>query len=192
MKTLLVGYGTLLHKGSLGHTIGSDAADEKGILPVVVHGYRRLFNLRPTHYESSSKLTTGGIENAAMNVEPAPDSSFNGLGFDVTLDELEALDERERYYERVVEPLHHFETDELLGEGHFYVSKPDAEWIERDPDRLLPLWRDIVWARGGSYGVGHRFGLYFDETTYLADGVTLMVERYADVLDDTDDLEMPQ
>ncbi len=190
-EILLVGYGTLLHRGSLGHSIGQDRASRKGIVPVLVRGYRRLFNLRPTHYDTSHKLHREPIENAAMNVEPADAASFNGLGFAVTREELEALDEREHYYGRTSIPIHHFETGELVGEGHFYVAEPDADWIERDPAKLMPLWRDIVWARTGAYGVSEAFGRCYDETTYLADGRSLMVDRYRDVLDDTSDVPPP-
>ncbi|MCB1021478.1 MAG: gamma-glutamylcyclotransferase, partial [Acidobacteria bacterium] len=122
MDTFLVGYGTLLNQGSLGHSIGQDAAGAKRIVPVIVEGYRRLFNLRPTHYESSSKLSARGIENAAMNVEPAPGARFNALAFSVTQDELAKLDQRERYYKRTSAPLLDFDSGESLGEGHFYMG----------------------------------------------------------------------
>jgi hypothetical protein len=189
----LIGYGTLLHRGSLGRSIGQDSAARKRIVPVVVRGYRRLFNLRPTHYETSHKLHAEPIENAAMNVEPADTDTahFNGLGFTVTLEELRALDARERYYSRKPVPIHHFETNELVGEGHLYVSDPDADWIERDPAKLMPLWRDIVWARTGAYRVSESFGRCYDETTYLADGSSLVSDRYREVLDDTSDVELP-
>lgn len=191
-STFFVGYGTLLLRGSLGQTIGSEAASAREIVPVIVRGYKRLFNLRPTHYASSSKLTRGSIEGGAMNVEPAPGSRFNGLAFRVTEEELVALDRREPYYERRSVPIHEFESGEALGEGILYAAVPDAPWIERDPAKLLPLWRDVVWARSGAYRISEAFGRMYDETTYLADGCSLMVERYREVLEDTDDVEIPE
>ena len=82
---VLVGYGTLLYRPSLGDTIGGTAASAIEMVPVVVAGYQRLFNLRPDHYVplTSSLLGATGIENAAMNVEPAPGFSVNGLAFTV-------------------------------------------------------------------------------------------------------------
>ncbi len=192
MEVFLVGYGTLLHRGSLGHSIGPESAEGKRVVPVVVRDYRRLFNLRPTHYATSFKLSREPIENAAMNVEPAPGESFNGLAFEVTAEELQALDQRERYYQRKTAPVYHFDSGELLGEGHFYVSEPDASWIVRDVGKLLPLWRDIVWARTGAYRLGDAFGRCYDETTYLADGRTLMIDRYRDVIDEVSDVELPE
>ena len=182
-RLFLVGYGTLLYRASLGHTIGGDAADDKPMTPVRVAGYRRLFNLRPDHYEPSFRLSTEPIEAAAMNVEPADDAEFNGLAFEVTADELAALDQRERFYRRVACTVEHFATGEIVGEGHFYSSDLDARWIERDPAKLLPLWRDIDYARRGAYSISQAFGRTYDRTTFLADGTTLMVDHYADHLD---------
>ena len=190
-SVLLVGYGTLLLRGSLGSSIGADSAREKWLQPVTVPGYRRLFNLRPTHYDTSFKLATAPIENAALNIEPAQGESFNGLVFEVDSGELEALDERERYYRRVEVPLVHFESGESLGTGYAYSSEPDASWISRSMDELMPLWRDIVWARTGAYRISYGFGVEFDGSTYLADGVTRMVDVYRDVLDDVDDVHIP-
>lgn len=191
MDIFLLGYGTLLNQGSLGHSIGQDAAGAKRIVPAVVHGYRRLFNLRPTHYESSSKFSDEGIENAAMNVEPAEGSYFNGLGFAVTEEELRELDQRESYYVRETAPLVAFGTGEEIGEGHIYVGKDDSPYLERDTNLLMPLWRDVVWARVGAYRISDDFGRMFDATTYLADGTTPVVDAYREHLRDISDVEMP-
>ena len=178
----LVGYGTLLDRASLGHTIG-DASSDKAMTPVWVRDYRRLFNLQPDHYEPSQQLDQEGSEAAAMNVEPAPGSEFNGLVFPVDVTELDALDERERYYRRAVVPIFEFGSGRPLGEGHLYTADVDARWIERDPQKLLPRWLDIVLARRGAYALSDAFGKAYDRTTFLADGRTLMVDHYADHLD---------
>lgn len=164
----------------------------KKIIPVTVRGHRRLFNLRPTHYETSFKLHSEPIENGAMNVEPAPGAVFNGLAFTVSEEEIKALDQRERYYKRHKVALDHFGTNDHFEDGFVYISEPDAAWIERAPQRLMPLWRDIVWARDGAYRIGDDFGRCFDETTFLADGKTLVVDVYRHVLDDIGDVEMPE
>jgi cation transport regulator ChaC len=192
VEVFLVGYGTLLHRGSLGHSIGRETAEGKRALPVVVRGYRRLFNLRPDHYATSFKLSREPIENAAMNVEPAFGKSFNGVAFEVTPEELHALDRRERYYQRRAAPVYHFHSGEHLGDGHFYVSEPDASWIVRDVEKLMPLWRDVVWARTGAYRLGEAFGRCYDQTTYLADGRTLVIDRYRDVIEEVSDVELPE
>lgn len=182
----LVGYGTLLDRASLGHTIGGDASADKSMQPVRVLGYRRLFNLRPTHYEPSLHVTDTPIEAAAMNVEPDPTAELNGLAFPVSQEELEVLDQRERYYRRQAVPVLDFSSREVLGEGHIYASDLDAPWIERDPQKLLPRWLDIELARRGAYAISEDFGCVYDRTTFLADGRTLMVDHYQQWLDRPD------
>ena len=189
METLLVGYGTLLYRKSMGRTVGQEAAAEKEMMPVVVHGYRRLCNLRPTHYQPSLRLSPEPLEAGALNVEPADGASFNGVAFRVTADELAALDERERYYLRRTAPVYAFGTNELLGEAAFYGSDPDAEWIERDPAKLLPRWEDVIWTRAGAYAISRDFGRYLDATTFLADGCTLLIDRYRDALREAGELD---
>jgi len=174
----LIGYGTLLYRASIGYTVGEAAAESKELRPVLVKGNRRLFNLRPTHYEPSFKISSDPIEAAAMNVVPDPDSEFNGIVFSVTESEITALDERERYYQRCSAQIYDFETGQPMGEGYLYAATADAPWLEDDPNKLLPLWRDVVWARLGAYAISERFGRSYDHTTYLADGTTLMIDHY--------------
>lgn len=181
-EVTLVGYGTLLYRASLSRTIG-DSAHEKAMHPVAVPDFRRLFNLRPDHYEPSHRLSPEGIEAGAMNVEPAADAWFNGLAFRVAAQELERLDRRERYYRRLPVRLLDFATREPMGEGFVYSVAPDSPRLERRIDRLLPRWDDIAWAREGAFAITAEFGRAFDETTFLADGRTLVAERYRDLLD---------
>lgn len=181
-EVTVIGYGTLLSRSSLARTIGDPGRGPHEMIPVLVRGFRRLFNMRPDHYEASDLWGRPGVENGAMNVEPAAGELFNGLAFRVTPAQLEKLDQRESSYERLEVETCAFDTGEPIGLGHLYSSIPNAPWIERDPHRLLPLWRDLVWARTGAYRTGRRFGETFDRTTYLADGVTLVADRYRDHL----------
>lgn len=177
----LIGYGTLLSAASLARDIGDAATSGKAFYPVTVSGYKRLFNLRPDHYESSRVLSTRGIEIGAMNVRPSEGDSFNGVLFHATQEELERLDQRERYYERVLVPVSSFGDDRPLGEGFVYSAKSGSRWVVDDPDRLIPRWLDIELGRTGSYRISPEFGRAFDDTTYLADGETLVRDRYADI-----------
>ncbi len=191
METLLVAYGTLLYRKSMAKTVGDRAAADKDMIPVVVPGYRRLCNLRPTHYQPSFRMSQRPIEVGALNVERAEGFAFNGLAFPVTAEELELLDQRERYYRRRTSPVYTFGTEELLGEASYYSAAPDAEWLVRDPARLLPRWDDVIWTRTGAWALGQAFGRFFDETTYLADGVTLLLDHYREALQDAGELHPP-
>lgn len=190
-ETLLVGYGTLLYRGSLGQSIGATAAESRPITPVIVRGYKRLFNVRPEHYQSSHKVNAAGIELGAMNVEPSSGSSFNAVAIPVNAGELEILDQRERYYRRATMPVHDFLTGDPVGPGHVYAAELGSNWVERDIRQLLPRWQDIEWARAGAYAISHAFGQSYDATTYLADGETLMIDFYRQHLSNPEDLALP-
>lgn len=182
---IIVGFGTLLLQESLGDTIGSD----KQFRPIIVPNYRRLFNLLPDHYEADNRLREDHTEIGAANIEPADGFQFNGLSFEADGNNLEQLDKRERYYKRSVVPHIDFETGEDLGVCHVYESPLDARWLRRDNTQLLPLWRDIVYARVGAYRISESFGKMYDQTTYLADGKTLLVDYYKEHLQALEDLE---
>ncbi len=182
-STLIVGYGTLLLRESMGRTLGEEASRDRPLVPVIVEGYKRLYNLAPAHYQPAFRLRDDPVERAAANVERNGACRFNGLAFEASAEEVEGLDRREKDYERVRVPLLHFEGGERMGEGEMYVFPADADRIERDPANLLPHWRDILYARAGAWRVSDRFGAMFDETTYLADGDTLVVSFYRDHLD---------
>jgi hypothetical protein len=188
-KVIMVGFGTLLLQESLGDTVGQEGAGQKKFSPIIIKDYRRLFNLLPDHYEADNRLRQDGTEIGAANIEPAPGFQFNGLSFLANASDLESLDKRERYYKRSVVPCYNFETGELIGEGHVYESPLDAHWLRRSNEELLPLWRDIVYARVGAYRISEAFGKMYDETTYLADGKTLLVDYYKDYLEELEDLE---
>ncbi len=189
---LVVGYGTLLLKSSVGDTISQESAGEKVYTPVRVPGYRRLFNLKPDHYTTNNVLRDNGIELAAANVEKtrAEDDYFNGLAFTATDEELESLDEREYCYVRRSVDVYNFGTDEYLGQGFTYMGDPDSRYIIRDTDLLLPYWRDVAYARTGAYATSEDFGLAYDQTTYLADGQTFLTTLYAKYLDELKSVEV--
>lgn len=184
-KVVIVGFGTLLLQESLGDTL----SNEKKFTPIIVKNYRRLFNLLPDHYEADNRLRSDYTEIGAANIEPAEGFQFNGLSFEANASDLENLDSRERYYKRSEVPYCDFETGEDLGICHVYESPLDARWLLRDKDRLLPLWRDIVYARVGAYRISEAFGKMYDETTYLADGKTLMIDYYKNHIEALEDLE---
>ena len=177
-----MGYGTLLWRESLGRTVGEEAARSLTLVPVIVRGYRRLYNFAPPHYRPAFRITENPIELSAANVEPAKGAFFNGLAFEAAGEELAALDHREGIYDRVHALLERFESGEPMGTCWIYVGAPDSEFVCRDPGRLLPHWRDLAYARAGAYRIGEAFGKAFDETTFMADGKTPIVESYRDHL----------
>jgi len=185
----VAGYGTLLLRESLGDTVSKESAEEKEFIPVVIKGCKRLYNLIPDHYTAENRIGRGPIERAAANSIFAEGYSFNAVVFRVKAAELGKLDQRERYYKRVSAPCFEFFSKKELGECYFYMSDPDERWIENDINKVLPLWRDIVYARVGSYRVSEEFGKLYDETSWMADGETLIADYYKDYLSELKDLE---
>ena len=113
-----------------------------------------------------------------MNVIPAEGAQFNGLAFPVSEADLVALDDRERYYERIRVPILSFPDSRPLGQAWTYSASRDAPAVFPSSEGLLPHWRDVVMAREGAYAIGTDFGTMFDETTFMADGRTLVVDHY--------------
>lgn len=170
MKALVVGYGTLLSRESLALTLGAADVATRRLVPVWIEACRRLFNVRPSFYRGAIRSAS----EAALNIEPAAGSRCNGLAFLVSLDELALLDARERGYERVVVALRTFEGEQPFGRAFAYSAPADSPWIERDPSKLLPLPRDLAWARAGARAVSSEFIAQFEATTFLADGRTAL------------------
>jgi len=175
---LVVGYGTLMSRASAGRTL-SAAVEERGFFPVVVPGFRRLYNLRPEHYQPSLRLSQAPVEVAAANVQPAPGSCFNGLAFRVSSAELPVLDDRERYYARIQVPVLSFPDERPVGDAFVYSAGEGSPWVVGCDADLLPRWEDLLLARGGAYRLSHAFGVLFDQTSFLADGRTRVMDRYA-------------
>ena len=179
-KRFIIGYGTLLYKESLGDTIDT-STEEKKYRPVIVKGFKRLYNLLPNHYHPSFRLSKLPVEISAANILPEKGSSFNGLAFEVTAEELADLDKRESYYTRVESPAYDFFSGRKIGIGMVYLAPCSLEDVTSDA-KYLPEWDDISYARTGAYRYGLEFGKMFDKTSYLADGQTLVVNYYKDYL----------
>lgn len=185
-RTLLVGYGTLLDRASMKKTLGS-SAQAKPFLPVIIPGFRRLFNLVPDHYEPSFRLRKEPVEVAAANVQVAEGGTLNGLAVPVTRQELAALDERERFYERVEVDIISFPEKKPLGRAFVYSAPPGSPWVRMADEALTPRWKDVRLARNGAYAVNRAFGEMYDATTFLADGHTPILKLYKEILSELEE-----
>jgi hypothetical protein len=181
-KYYIVGYGTLLYAESLQKTIG-ESVREKKYIPVIIKGFKRLFNVLPIHYKPSYKITDLPYEKAAANVILSKTDILNGLAFEVSEKEINDLDKRERSYQRCESKMFDFNTGEFMGNGFIYSAAMDSERVTKDT-RFLPDWEDISFARTGAYRYGQSFGETYDKTTFLVDGVTRVIDYYKDYLDE--------
>jgi hypothetical protein len=181
MALYIVGFGTLLYTESVGDSLGKAAA-AKLYHPVIVRGFKRLFNLLPSHYKPSYRISDQAVERAAANIIPSEEDNFNGVAFEVSPEELAAIDSRESHYRRIETIMFDFNSGKPLGNAYVYSAVDDHGLLTSDPS-YLPDWEDISWARTGAYRHGEAFGRMYDETTFLADGKTLVVKRYEQYLD---------
>jgi hypothetical protein len=127
MTIYIIGYGTLLYTESVGDTIGS-GAEKKGCQPVIIHGFKRLFNLLPSHYKPSYKISKMPVEKAAAIIIVAEDASFNGIAFEVNPDELKAIDRRESHYHSIETPM--YDRTTFLADGNMMVTERYSDWLD--------------------------------------------------------------
>jgi N-formylglutamate amidohydrolase len=150
-KVNFIGYGSLMSHQSLSQTI-----KDKHYVPVIIKGYKRVFDLR----------VNGGDRSDLLNVHKYPGHKMNGVMFSVSREEFEKLMSREHHYraERVL--AHDYTTGKPSGFGvlvcdHFLDidhegKKPDIEYFKE--------------CRRAAYLISDDFGRYWDETTYTSYG----------------------
>ncbi len=140
--------------------------------PVVVKGYRRVFNQEPSWRKGCDK------HRAVLNVIRSNDDCFNGLLVNVrNNNSLRELDERERGYDRVlVSPsdvvypassYHSVRSGLSLKCVYIYLGK-----LEKKNDNILPNTAYLDLCLCGAKHWGEEFYEQFLQTTYVG-GYTL-------------------
>jgi len=102
MGKYIFGYGSLLSASSRSRTL----LEEVPITPVLLHGYRRVWNVR-------ADQLGGGI--SFLGLEPNPESKCNGILFEVNESQFERLVARESGYQQITLPLDSFEMQQQTG-----------------------------------------------------------------------------
>lgn len=148
MKYKFIGYGSLLSHKSLKETI-----KDKKFLPVIVKGYKRIFNLR-----DNSKYDV-------LNLKKDKRYYFNGVVFEINEKELQKLKKREDDYNLEEVKYYDFYTKKKLGKALVVIDylvgidkdgKPKEEYLEM--------------CRSAAYKIGDDFGKVWDKTTYTSNG----------------------
>ena len=167
MPDSVVVYGSLISKKE--HS-ALDVIEEA--LPVRVEGFKRVFNQEATWRKGS------GRNRAVLNVMRSKENWFNGIlltGFEMR--DLEALDERERGYERI-------EIEKGLIEFYDHPAEPRGRiWTytgKRIRSDIMPIPSYLDLCIEGAREWGDRFYRDFLDTTFLSDGRTLREFLQAD------------
>lgn len=150
----MIGYGSLLSHQSLSRTI-----PDKPFTPILVRGYKRLFNL----------AVSKGRNPDVLNVQKARGKTFNGVLFHVDEQELRRIMEREEDYNLEETHAYDFRTKRMVGKG--FVCADYVVGIDRL--KRLPEKKYFILCREAAYHISLPFGEYWDQTTYLADGNTV-------------------
>lgn len=145
-----IGYGSLINSLSLKKTI-----DDKKFTPIIVKGYKRIFNL----------YVKDGAKTNVLNVVKEKDKFFNGVLFEVNDKELKKIKKREEGYNFRKVNAYDFKTGKKIGKGIisiFYLKKSDK--INKNPNKKY-----FKICRNGAYKISKEFGKMWDETTYNSD-----------------------
>ena len=157
----LIVYGSLLHPDEL----AKHAITPERVTPVIVSGWRRVFDQEPSWRPSDSD------HRAVMNILRDDDHWFNALLIrDLTPEHIRDLDERERGYDRVALPDGSVTayTGEVIPDCIVYAGKP-----EKRNDRIYPNPDYFELCREGAQSHFEAFYRDYLETTYAFDGESI-------------------
>jgi hypothetical protein len=159
MQYNIVGYGSLISHKSLKETIY-----DRPFTPVIVKGYKRIFDLATGH----------GKNRDLLNVIKSPAHNFNGVLFSVNDAELVKLKEREDDYNLAKTVAYDFVTGKEL--GNCFITVDVLVGIDHS-GVFAPEKGYFILCREAAYHISEEFGRYWDDTTYNAKG-----EKIADWL----------
>lgn len=145
----MVGYGSLMSHDSLKETI-----KDKHFLPVIVNGYKRIFNL------------SMGNGRDVLNLEKSAKSKFNGVLFKVNERDLREIKIREDEYNLEKTQVYDFRTGKPLGESLVVIDY----LIDIDLKKHLPDKSYFILCRESAYHISKDFGEMWDETTFTSTG----------------------
>ena len=143
-RMFVYGYGSLINRGSLTHTLDAEGLGE--IVTGRVQGFQRAWSNR-----STVRRRTG------LGVRRHASACVNGVAIEVSAEQLQALDIRETGYERVV-----VEAQDLVDGTLWIYTKPNGE----RPTEECPIalsYVDCVLA--GCLEKGKAFAVEFMRTT---------------------------
>ena len=149
MKFSIVGYGSLLSHESLRETLSN-----KHFHPVIVRGYKRVFNVKDYQLKNPDVL----------NLKKSRNSFFNGVLFHINKKELESLKKREDPYNLEETECFDFKTKKSLGNCLICIDHHKAT----DHHHQNPNKSYFILCREAAYQISEEFGKTWDETTFTS------------------------
>jgi cation transport regulator ChaC len=150
MKYKVIGYGSLISHKSLKETI-----HDRKFEPVIVKGYKRIFNLAVNPKENYDVL----------NLEKDKKAEFNGVLFKVNEEELKKIKLREVEYNLEESEAYDFKTKKPLGKSFIVIDYT----VNIDKNHKNPSKKYFILCREAAYHISQQFGEMWDKTTYISD-----------------------
>ena len=151
MEYAFVGYGSLMSHKSLRKTIS-----DKKFKPVIVKGYKRIFNVKDYKTDGSDVL----------NLEKSKENYLNGVFFHVNEEELRKIKIREDDYELQKVNVYDFNTKKRINKCFLVVD----HYLFLDRKKGKPNRSYFVLCREAAYHISKKFGVMWDNTTYVLSG----------------------
>lgn len=173
-SVFMIGYGSLLNPESAARTISDTPAD--GHLPVIAWGVKRLFDydMPDSVIERYSVSVDPGKHRAALNTRWTGNTNevCNGRAISLRVSDLDGLRERENHYDLMpVAWLPWEDLEASISLGFALCAPKDSIAVRTD---ILPFPPYLKVCREGAAMVSTEFEEFFFQTTYLADGATLL------------------
>ena len=150
MEYNMIGYGSLMSHNSLKETINN-----KHFKPVIIKGYKRIFDIYVKKSENSDIL----------NREKSKNSELNGVMFKVNDKELRQIKKRENLYNLEKTKAYDFKDKKMLGSCFIVIDYS----VKIDRKNKLPGKSYFILCREAAYHLSKEFGEYWDKTTFTSD-----------------------
>lgn len=147
----IVGYGSLMS-----HKLLKETCKDKRFQPVIVKGYKRVFNI--AEYKSK--------DPDVLNLEKSKESSFNGVVFKINEEELLKMKKREDWYNLEESDYYAFDTNNKIGKCYLFID----HLILIDKHHKNPNKKYFILCREAAYHLSKKFGEFWDNTTFVSSG----------------------
>ena len=176
---LLFGYGSLINPISAGRSISQEALHS--MRPAVAFGFKRIFNYKAGNVSRYPNAVEN--ERAMLNLEPTTtyNQIINGVIIEVDAKDLQNLIQRETGYDLV--PILIADWQDMISENRsssihvaytFLVPDELREGIHYTQAKYYPVRDYLHLVQEGANYFGQPFLDYWNATTYLGDGTTLI------------------
>jgi hypothetical protein len=182
-KVLLFGYGSLINADSAGWSVSQKAV--KSMRPVVAFGFKRIFNYYANNLSLRWGINLPKNERAMLNLEPTTTFNhiINGIVMEISHEDLHKLIQREEGYDLV--PMLVADWNDAITQNPnvkieiaytFLVPSGLRNGVKYTEVKHYPVRKYLYAVQDGAAVFGSEFLNFWNSTTYLDDGTTLVTQ----------------